>query len=55
VIRRCIVMVLVAFFIIVACAARSGKRPAEITERVAGAEALRPFGEYAYLLFCAGC
>jgi NRAMP (natural resistance-associated macrophage protein)-like metal ion transporter len=56
VIVGCIVMVVVAFFIIVACAAaifyKTGAR--DIGNAAGAAEALRPFGEYAYLLFSAG-
>jgi Mn2+/Fe2+ NRAMP family transporter len=55
VIVGCIVMMVVAFFIIVACAAtiwRTGPRP--IATAADAAVALRPFGEYAYLLFSAG-
>ena len=55
VIVGCIVMVVVAFFIIVACAAAIWQKgPREIASAAEAAEALRPFGEYAYLLFCAG-
>ena len=55
VIVGCIVMVVVAFFIIVACAAAIWQKgPREITSAAEAAKALRPFGEYAYLLFCAG-
>jgi Mn2+/Fe2+ NRAMP family transporter len=45
----------VAFFIIVACAAAIWQKgPREITSAADAAKALRPFGEYAYLLFSAG-
>jgi Mn2+/Fe2+ NRAMP family transporter len=55
VIVGCIVMVVVAFFIIVACAAAIWQKgPREITSAAEAAKALRPFGEYAFLLFCAG-
>jgi Mn2+/Fe2+ NRAMP family transporter len=55
VIVGCIVMVVVAFFIVVACAAAIWQKgPREIASAAEAAEALRPFGEYAYLLFCAG-
>jgi Mn2+/Fe2+ NRAMP family transporter len=55
VIVGCIVMVVVAFFIIVACAAAIWSHGArEITSAADAAKALRPFGEYAYLLFSAG-
>ncbi len=50
-----IVMIVVAFFIIVACAAGIWQvRPREIESAAEAAKALRPFGEYAYLLFSAG-
>jgi len=55
VIVGCIVMVVVAFFIIVACAAAIWEKgPRDIASAADAALALRPFGEYAYLLFCAG-
>jgi len=55
VIVGCIVMVVVAFFIIVACAAAIHKTgPRDIGNAAEAAKALRPFGEYAYLLFSAG-
>jgi Mn2+/Fe2+ NRAMP family transporter len=55
VIVGCIVMVVVAFFIIVACAAAIWtKGPRGIESAADAARALRPFGEYAYLLFSAG-
>ena len=55
VIVGCVVMVVVAFFIIVACAAAIWQKgPREIASAADAALALRPFGEYAYLLFCAG-
>ena len=55
VIVGCVVMVVVAFFIVVACAAAIWQKgPREIASAAEAAEALRPFGEYAYLLFCAG-
>jgi Mn2+/Fe2+ NRAMP family transporter len=48
-------MVVVAFFIIVACAAAIHKTgPRDIGNAAEAAKALRPFGEYAYLLFSAG-
>jgi NRAMP (natural resistance-associated macrophage protein)-like metal ion transporter len=51
----CIVMSVVAFFIIVACAgAIWSSGPRDITDATDAAEALKPFGPYAYLLFCAG-
>ena len=55
VIVGCIVMVVVAFFIIVACAAAIWTRqPRGISGAADAAIALRPFGEYAFLLFSAG-
>ncbi len=55
VIVGCIVMVVVAFFIIVACAAAIwSKGPTGIESAADAALALKPFGDYAYLLFCAG-
>jgi NRAMP (natural resistance-associated macrophage protein)-like metal ion transporter len=56
VIVGCVVMTVIAFFIIVACAgaiyAREG--PRNIEDAAAAAKALEPFGRYAYLLFSAG-
>ena len=55
VIVGCIAMIVVAFFIIVANAAAIWQvKPREITSAAEAARALRPFGEYAYLLFSAG-
>jgi Mn2+/Fe2+ NRAMP family transporter len=55
VIVGCIVMSVIAFFIIVACAgAIWANGPRDIQDSTDAAEALRPFGPYAYLLFCAG-
>jgi NRAMP (natural resistance-associated macrophage protein)-like metal ion transporter len=55
VIVGCIVMSVIAFFIIVACAgAIWSNGPRDINDATDAAEALRPFGPYAYLLFCAG-
>ena len=51
----CIVMSVIAFFIIVACAGAiysNGAR--DIADATDAALALKPFGQYAYLLFCAG-
>jgi Mn2+/Fe2+ NRAMP family transporter len=51
----CIMTVIIAFFIIVACAGsiyREG--PRQITDAAEAALGLRPFGEYAFLLFSAG-
>ena len=51
----CIVMTIIAFFIIVACAgAIWSVAPREINDAAGAALALKPFGEYAYLLFAAG-
>src|SRR5215203_1962123 len=51
----CIVMAVIAFFIIVSCAgAIWANKPRDINDAVDAAEALRPFGQYAFLLFCAG-
>lgn len=55
VIVGCVVMSVIAFFIIVSCAgAIWAVAPRDIESSVDAAEALRPFGPYAYLLFCAG-
>ena len=55
VIVGCIVMIVVAFFIIVACAAAIYKTgPRDIGSAAEAASALRPFGVYTYLLFSAG-
>jgi Mn2+/Fe2+ NRAMP family transporter len=55
VIVGCIVMSVIAFFIIVACAgAIWSVQPRTINDAADAAEALRPFGEYAYLLFGLG-
>ncbi|MCP5116568.1 MAG: divalent metal cation transporter, partial [bacterium] len=55
VIVGCIVMTVIAFFIIVACAgAIWSQQPRDITDASEAAVALKPFGRYAYLLFCAG-
>ena len=55
VIVGCIVMSVIAFFIIVACAgAIWSNGPRDINDATDAAQALRPFGPYAYLLFCAG-
>jgi NRAMP (natural resistance-associated macrophage protein)-like metal ion transporter len=55
VIVGCILMAVIAFFIIVACAgAIWSNGPRDIRDSVDAAQALRPFGPYAYLLFCAG-
>jgi Mn2+/Fe2+ NRAMP family transporter len=55
VIVGCIVMSVIAFFIIVACAGAIWTNgPRDINDSTDAAEALKPFGQYAYLLFCAG-
>jgi NRAMP (natural resistance-associated macrophage protein)-like metal ion transporter len=55
VIVGCIVMSVIAFFIIIACAgAIYSNGPRDITNATDAALALKPFGQYAYLLFCAG-
>jgi NRAMP (natural resistance-associated macrophage protein)-like metal ion transporter len=55
VIVGCIAMTLIAFFIIVACAgAIWTARPRDIKNAVDAALGLKPFGQYAYLLFAAG-
>jgi Mn2+/Fe2+ NRAMP family transporter len=51
----CIAMSVIAFFIIVAFAgAIWSVKPRDITDSTDAALGLRPFGEYAYLMFCAG-
>jgi NRAMP (natural resistance-associated macrophage protein)-like metal ion transporter len=55
VIVGCIVMSVIAFFIIIACAgAIYSNGPRDIADATDAALALKPFGQYAYLLFCAG-
>ncbi len=55
VIVGCIVMSVIAFFIIVASAgAIWSNGPRDINDAADAALALKPFGNYAYLLFCAG-
>ena len=55
VIVGCVVMSITAFFIIVACAgAIYSVAPREIKDAADAALGLKPFGEYAYLLFAAG-
>lgn len=55
VIVGCIVMSVIAFFIIVACAgAIWSSKPQDIQNATDAALGLKPFGEYAYLLFCIG-
>ena len=55
VIVGCIVMSITAFFIIVACAgAIWSVQPRDIKDAADAALALKPFGEYAFILFAAG-
>src|SRR5215467_9162276 len=55
VIVGCIMTSVIAFFIIVACAgAIYAVKPREIQDAAEAAEGLRPFGNYAFLLFSAG-
>ena len=55
VIVGCVVMSVIAFFIIVACAGAIHQvAPRDITDAADAALGLKPFGAYAYLLFCAG-
>ncbi len=55
VIVGCIVMSVIAFFIIVSCAgAIWSVKPRDIADATDAALALKPFGPYAYLLFAAG-
>jgi Mn2+/Fe2+ NRAMP family transporter len=55
VIVGCIAMSVIAFFIIVACAgAIWSVAPRDIEDATDAAMGLRPFGHYAFLLFCAG-
>jgi NRAMP (natural resistance-associated macrophage protein)-like metal ion transporter len=55
VIVGCVVMSITAFFIIVACAgAIYSVAPREIKDAADAALGLKPFGQYAYLLFAAG-
>jgi len=51
----CVMMAVIAFFIIVACAAAIWERgPRSIEDPAEAALALRPLGRYAYILFAAG-
>ena len=51
----CIITDVVAFFIIVSCAGAIWKvHPRDIKDAADAAQALKPFGQYAYLLFSAG-
>ncbi len=55
VIVGCIAMTIIAFFIIVACAGAIWTQgPRDIRDATDAALGLKPFGEYAYLLFCVG-
>ncbi|HEY3738244.1 MAG TPA: Nramp family divalent metal transporter [Bryobacteraceae bacterium] len=55
VIVGCIVMSVIAFFIIVACAGGIWKNgPRDIVNAADAAEGLKPFGKYAYALFAIG-
>jgi NRAMP (natural resistance-associated macrophage protein)-like metal ion transporter len=55
VIVGCIAMTVIAFFIIVACAGAIWKTsPRDIQDAAGAALGLKPFGQYAYLLFAAG-
>ncbi|MGA2435034.1 MAG: divalent metal cation transporter [Bryobacteraceae bacterium] len=55
VIVGCIGTSVIAFFIIVACAAAIwANGPKDLTDAAGAAQALKPFGKYAYLLFSAG-
>jgi len=55
VIVGCITMVVIAFFIVVACAGAIWTHgPRDIEDAAQAAEALKPFGRYAFFLFSAG-
>ena len=55
VIVGCMMTAVIAFFIIVACAgAIYSVRPQDIDQASQAAEGLKPFGQYAFLLFAAG-
>ena len=55
VIIGCIIMALIKFFVIVACAGAIWEHgPRQISDISEAAVALRPLGEYAYILFSAG-
>jgi len=55
VIVGCIMTLVIAFFIIVACAgAIYSVQPRDIKDAAEAAEGLKPFGQYAFLLFAAG-
>jgi len=50
----CVMTSVIAFFIIVACAGAYRDHPADINSAREAALALKPFGEYAFLMFSAG-
>src|SRR5215467_14396541 len=55
VIVGCVMTLVIAFFIIVACAgAIYSVQPKDIQDAAEAAEGLKPFGQYAFLLFAAG-
>ena len=55
VIVGCVVMSVIAFFIIVACAGAIGAvAPRDVKDAADAALGLKPFGQYAFLLFAAG-
>lgn len=55
VIVGCIAMAVIAFFIVVACAAAIwANGPRDIQDAATAALALKPFGQYAFVLFSAG-
>ncbi|MBM3749359.1 MAG: divalent metal cation transporter [Acidobacteria bacterium] len=55
VIVGCVTMTVIAFFIVVSCAgAIWAQGPRDIHEPATAAQALQPFGKYAFLLFSAG-
>jgi Mn2+/Fe2+ NRAMP family transporter len=55
VIVGCVVMSVIAFFIIVACAgAIWSVKPQDINDATDAAKGLKPFGDWAFFLFCAG-
>ncbi|MCC6536961.1 MAG: divalent metal cation transporter [Bryobacterales bacterium] len=55
VIVGCVVMSVIAFFIIVACAgAIWSVKPQDIADATDAAKGLKPFGDWAFTLFCAG-
>jgi NRAMP (natural resistance-associated macrophage protein)-like metal ion transporter len=54
VIVGCILTSVIAFFIIVACAGAYRDHPTNIDSAKDAALALKPFGQYAFILFCGG-